>query len=258
MKWPEYVMFMRHDTTPYNLLKRQKEVDPLYQRFVLEYDANPESARCKDLALMVWNKYRFDVGDHNTPLVDSEAKLATKVGESLRKIEQLPDLIYISPYDRAHATLNGLIAGWPELAEVKCREEERIREQEHGLAILYSDWRVFFVLHPEQRLLYEMQGPYWYRYSQGENVPDVRMRNRDWISTLIRDYAGKKVLAITHHLNILALRANLERLDAEEFIRLDEEEKPINCGITKYVGVPSEGKNGRLKLDYYNRDFSGR
>ena len=74
--------------------KTIKEVDPLYQRFVLEYDANPESARCKDLALMVWNKYRFDVGDHNTPLVDSEAKLATKVGESLRKIEQLPDLIY--------------------------------------------------------------------------------------------------------------------------------------------------------------------
>ena len=97
------------------------------------------------------------------------------------------------------------------------------------------------------------KGPYWYRYPQGENVPDVRDRNRSWTTTLTRDFVGKKVLAVTHHLNILATRANLERLGECEFTRLDEEDKPINCGVTLYRCDPTKGKNGHLVLEYYNR-----
>ena len=36
--------------------------------------------------------------------------------------------------------------------KVKIIEDERIREQEHGLSSIYNDWRVFFTLHPEQKI----------------------------------------------------------------------------------------------------------
>ncbi|MFA5021235.1 MAG: histidine phosphatase family protein, partial [Patescibacteria group bacterium] len=154
-------------------------------------------------------------------------------------------------------TLEGLTTGWPELRQV-CRiyEEERIREQSHGLAGLYNDWRVFFALYPEQKKLYDSEGSYWYQWPQGERVPDVRLRIRSWMNTLTRDFANKRVMAISHHLTKLALRANLERWSAEEFQRVDRDEKPINCGVTKYRGLPNLGHNGHFALEYYNRDFS--
>ena len=60
------------------------------------------------------------------------------------------------------------------------------------------------------------------------------------------------MLAITHHLNILATRANLERLNAEQFETVDEKEKPINCGVTIYRGHSKKGTNGKLVLEAYN------
>jgi hypothetical protein len=60
-------------------------------------------------------------------------------------------------------------------------------------------------------------------------------------------------MAVTHHLSILALRANLERFGAPEFQRLDNEEKPINCGVTIYRGNPNAGEDGHLELDRYNQ-----
>ena len=82
---------------------------------------------------------------------------------------------------------------------------------------------------------------------------DVRERLRSWVITLIRELANKNVMAVTHHLAILSIRANLERLSKEDFLRLDKEEKPINCGVTIYEGDKKAGSNGRLVLKAYNQ-----
>ena len=193
------------------------------------------------------------MGGSATPLVDKNGTKAFQTGEALRKEGVLPDVIFVSPFNRTLETLRHMTRAWPELADVKTYREERVREQEHGMAYLYSDWRVFYAFHPDQKDLHKLEGPYWYRYPQGESVADVRERGRSWLTTLTRDFAGKKVLAVTHHLNILALRANLERLNEEEFLRIDEEEKPINCGVTLYVGHPDLGDDGKLELSYYNK-----
>ncbi len=111
---------------------------------------------------------------------------------------------------------------------------------------------MFHALNPDQKRLRDTMGPYWYQYPQGESVSMVRDRIRDVLSMIIREYAGQHVLMVTHHLTILSLRANLERLSPEEFIRLDNHEKPVNCGITIYRGEPKLGKNGKLVLESYN------
>lgn len=255
MKWPEYLVLIRHGVSKYNLLKGRKEADSLYQAFVLEWEKDPASPRTVELAKEVWQKFSLGVSDADTPLADVEGKQAFATGMELKNIIEVPDVIFVSPYKRTLDTLSHIQRGWPDLNNVRLYREDRIREQEHGLVLLYNDWRVFQALHPEQGLLRQLEGPYWYRFPQGENVPDVRERNRSWLSTLVRDFTGKKVLVVTHHLNILATRANLERWDADEFLRVDKEEKPINCGVTLYRGYPHEGMDGHLKLEFYNKKY---
>lgn len=255
MKWPNYLMLIRHDTSAYNVLRFQKEADPLYQTFVTLFQTDPDGEETQKLARELWQKYRLNCSDAQTPLVDKEAELARRVGRRLKNVFVRPDIIFVSPYQRALDTFAGLKCGWPNLQQIEWHKEERIREQEHGLASLYNDWRIFHALHPEQRLLYGQEGAYRYRYPNGESVPDVRIRSALMINTITRDWAGKRVLLICHHLNILAMRAHLERLDEEKFVYLDQKEKPINCGVTLYLGHPELGQDGRLVLEFYNKKY---
>lgn len=255
MKWPDYLMLIRHDVSEYNALKKAKEDDSLYREFKREYDEDFRSEKSRALAEKVHEKYDLKKGDHDTPLYGGSS-LARATGKKFRADNfPIPDIIFVSPYTRTLHTLDQIVSGWPELRNVKVVEDERIREQDHGLATLYYDWRIFHVMYPEQKRFYDLNGSYWYRYPQGENVPDVRERIRSWVTTIVRDFAGKKILVITHHLTILSVRANLERLDAAEFIRLDHEEKPINCGITLYKGNPHQSRGGKLILEIYNKKY---
>jgi broad specificity phosphatase PhoE len=225
-----------------------------YQAFVKQFEKDCESPLTRAMAQEMWDIYQLGMGDHDTPLAHDGVQ-AKAVGEKLQDALELPDVIYVSPYLRTKETLRKLIEGWPELATVKVVEDERIREQEHGLAILYNDWKIFYSMYPDQKKLFDLEGDYWYRWPQGENVPDVRLRIRSWFDTIVRDYADKKVLVVTHHLTILSLRAALERMSAEQFIAQNESEKPINAGVTLYRGDPKLGKDGKLVLDYYNKKF---
>lgn len=255
MKWPKSLTIIRHDTSLYNDLKIKKRANEAYQEFLKEFRKNPDSYESQMFAYMAQKEFALNLGDHETPLAQSAGHQAIKTGEKIKEVIDLPDVIFVSPYDRTLHTLENLVKGWPELADVETYEDERIREREHGLALLYNDWRVFHVLHPDQRHLYKLEGPYWYRYPQGENIPDVRLRARSIIETCIREFSEKNVLFVTHHETILSIRANLERLDANEFMRIDKKEKHINCGVTHYKGNPNAGKNGKLKLDFYNKRF---
>jgi broad specificity phosphatase PhoE len=257
MKWPELMLLIRHDTSAYNILKDEKKKCPVYQKFLHEFESDPTSEVTIALAKEVQKKWALSTGDANTSLIDNESKRAEEVGRALRDeyADKIPHIIFVSPYERTKLTLEGLKRGWPELMKVKTVEDERIREQEHGLANIYSDWRVFHTLHPEQRILFELQGPYWYSYPQGENVPRMRERDYSFMTTVVRDFPGKVVCCVSHHLNILGIMANLGRWSAEQFIKVDNEDKPINCGVTAYVGNPNKGKEGRFELQYYNRKF---
>lgn len=253
MKWPESVIIVRHAQSDYNRLRAIKESDELYRLFKKAYQDRFFSLETRALAKKVRNKFALGISDHKTPLSKEGMHQARGTGYAMSRVVDLPDVIFVSPYLRTKQTLQFMIQFWPELKNVKTISEDRIREQEHGLALLYNDWRVFHVFHPEQKELYELMGMYYYQYPQGESVSQVRERIRSFTSTLIREWAGKKVMLITHHLTILSIRANFERLSPEEFIRLDREEKPKNCGVTEFKGNPVVGTNGKLELKYYNR-----
>jgi len=258
MKWPNTLTVVRHGQSAYNELKGLKETDPLYAEFKTAYNRrkkDPETAKHLAQQLLREGTLILGCGDHDTPLTSVGEQQAEITGSCLSELIELPDVIFVSPYLRTHQTLGKMAVSWPELANVKTVEDERIREQEHGLALLYNDWRIFNIMHPEQEDLRDLQGAYWYRYPQGENVPDVRMRDRSMLGTYTRDYADKNIMVVGHHLSILSLRADLERLDAAGFMDLDENHKPVNCGVTIYRGNPGAGQDGHLELDIYNQQL---
>lgn len=257
MKWPASLTIIRHDISKYNILKQMKAKDPRYQAFVREFERDPYSALTQELARQMQEIYALPYSDQNTPLVEVNSPRAVETARNLAAISVVPDVIFIAPYLRTKQTYNAFILGWPELCSVPFYFEERVGEQRHGLSELYNDWRVFHALHPDQKKLYDQVGSYWYQYPQGENRPMVRDRVRSFNTTITRDFRNKHVMVFSHHLYLLCQMANLERWDAEEFERVDHEDKPINCGVTRYVGVPNLGRNGKFKLDYYNRDLSG-
>lgn len=263
MKWPTSVAIIRHGESAYNVLKQIKKdgssaFGAFEDRFWKEYktacDEHWVSEELRTLAAAARGELAdtFSQGDYLTPLTDEGIRQARETGARLMRHVSAPDVIYVSPYVRTRHTLECILETCPALRNAPVIYEERIREQEHGLATIYNDWRLYLVYNPEQAILYKRGGIYEYRFLNGENKADVRDRVRDFLATLVREHAGERVLMISHHLTLLAFRANLERWDREEFMRVDSRETPINCGVTIYRGDPAEGKDGRLMLETYN------
>lgn len=191
MKWPISLTLIRHGQSAYNVLRVQKQQDPLYRKFQAMYREGRVDDEARELARQIKEKYALGVGDYETPLTTEGEMQAVKTGAKLSEAgTTLPDVIIYSPYLRTRETLDFLSKGWDQLGTVPRFEDDRIREQEHGLSIVYNDWRVFHTFHPEQRELEKLQGSYWYQYPQGESVANVRDRVRSMLATLVRSTAA--------------------------------------------------------------------
>ena len=253
MKWPSHLVIIRHGESAYNALRREKQADELYQRFIRAFESDHRSPETQQLAFLVKERFALGVSDYQTPCSEEGKLQGRRLGARINEKMPKPDVVFISPYLRTDQTFDWMMEGGFDTGSAKIvRGEDRIREQEHGLSLLYSDWRVFHALHPVQKELYDLLGPYWYQYPQGESVSMVRDRVRAFTNMIIREHVGEVVYLVSHHLTKLSIRANLERWTPEEFIRVDNEEKPINCGVTHYIGNSNSGSDGRLELKEYN------
>lgn len=253
MLCPMELIFVRHGESAYNALKKRRARDPLYQRFRESYDRDWRSIETQGLAIGVKRKFFLGVSQHDTPITRMGREQAKAMAGNLRNEIALPDVVYISPSPRTKDTFESMKEGWPELEGVEVHLDERIREQEHGLVTLYNDLRAFFALNWDQRELYDVAGEYFYKFPNGENVPDVNLRLGLWLEMLWEKFYGRRVLAVSHHRLILAARVLLEDLPPEEFVRLDDAEKPSNCGVTIYRKEPAHGRFGKLVLSCYNK-----
>lgn len=261
MKWPNTLTFIRHGESAYNQLKAKKWENADYDRFCSIFDRDFAQAKNENwvsdelrvIAEEVWQTTNLSISDYNTPITETGTAQAKELGKKLKEVTPFPHVIYVSPYLRTRQTFDSICENWPELKDVKTVYDERIREQEHGLATVFNDWRIYSVMNPLQALLMKLEGGYEYRFLNGESKADVRDRVRDFLGTIVREHAEEDVLVISHHLTILSFRANLEHWDREQFILVDREEAPINCGVTMYKGHPELGKNGKLVLETYNK-----
>lgn len=260
MKWPKQLVLIRHAESAFNALKLKRDADPEYQQFRKLYQEGIERSsrfpkKTIALAHKLKQKYALGVSDPETPLTQKGHEQALLTGRGLAKDLPLPDVIFVSPYRRTHQTLEGIMHGHERLGGVRIVPDERIRERNIGLLELFNDWKILNTIYPEQGQLHTLQGPFYYRYPQGESIVDVQSRNRQWFQTLTRDFPDKVVWAVTHHLTILTIRSLLERWAPAQFIDADQNHTPRNCSLTVYRGDPEQGTDGKLILDDYNRIF---
>ena len=172
MKWPNSVTVVRHGESRYNALKGLKSEDPLYAEFKRAYNRrkkDPDRARALAIELYESGSFSLAMGDHDTPLTEEGIHQARLTARELARTVEAPDVIFVSPYLRTRETLDCFTTGWPELDGIPEVEDERLREQEHGLSLLYADWRMFQIMHPEQEQLRQKQGRI------GTGTPRVRM-----------------------------------------------------------------------------------
>lgn len=248
MENPCSVTLVRHAESEYNALRAKKEADPLYKEFQHAYETDIFSQETRTLAQKVKEKFAMSTGDYNTRLTEKGIRQAKMTGEKLSQQIPCPDFIFISPYYRTKETLLHMSSTWTELQKSLTITEELIREHEYGIGVLYNDWRVFQTFHPEQKEYRELATPYWYRYPQGESIPDVRQRIEIFKNKYSSIYAEKNVLIISHHRTILSFVANQEEMSSEELMLLDKSQPPISCGVTHYKNA-----KGKLELLHYNK-----
>lgn len=271
-RYPETLTLIRHGQSRYNALKDQvKDLDEarrFRQIFDLEtYDVNgsPLQSLAIDVLEKTWpskdlhtlaigyfkkiHALMHGISDYDTPLTDEGFAQAVKTGERMSEVVPKPDMIYYSPYLRTRQTMEAILSSAPPAwRDVPKWSNESIREQEHGMNTVFNDWRLSYVFEPMEMLNSMKQGEYAYRYKGGESRFDVRNRTSRFLGKLRRKHVGENVLAVTHHLTILATIGELLHWNREEFIEWDENRKPPNSSVTIFRRQPGVSRTGRDQL----------
>jgi broad specificity phosphatase PhoE len=225
---PAQLIFIRHAESARNKIKRGAT-----------YFADEEARRTVK-----------GIADYRIPLTDDGAMQAKKTGIYLRKRFGAPDYFYHSGYLRTMQTLEGILAAYPKkvCAKINVRMNQFIRERDPGYTYdmttaeaeaafpwLHEHWKTF--------------GGFFSRPPGGESVSDVSQRVYNFLNTLFRDRAEKKVWVVLHGGTLRAIRFLLERWTYEQALKWPEGKSPDNCGITVYE---YDAKQQRLVLQEYN------
>lgn len=178
--------------------------------------------------------------DCDVPLSKLGEEQSRALGHWLRENGRTPEAIFTSPYLRASQTaaLLAQSAGWA----VTPVQDERLREKEFGeldrLTRLGIELRF-----PEQAAMRAALGKFYYRPPGGESWTDVVLRLRSFYAGLRKDFAGRRVLIVSHQVVVLCLRYIIERLDESAILNIDAQGDVANCSITEYAHGVLQGYN---------------
>jgi len=180
------------------------------------------------------------------PLSEEGFRQARETGDYFAT-QQPFDVCFTSPCLRAVQTAEAIVERLPyDLAvenDSKLREKEFGRFQNFGAEDIQTQY-------PEEWTDRERDGRYWYRFPRGENYPDVEARLNGFFDKLIRSWAGKNVLVVSHLVPYVSFRTAFEHLEEEQVMQ-HANARP--CGIQKYVLDCSKHKEGRMKLVEYDK-----
>ena len=224
-KWPDNLIIVRHGESKRN--------------------ADREFARAQGK----YADFTEGVRDQDTPLTPIGEMQSISVGVELRKRFDMGDpidVIYVSPYLRTRQTMDKIVEGLG--YQPKVIVDERIREIEFG-QLDGIDGRGIEMKYPEEVKRKAKEGKYFYRPPGGESRPDVKIRIRSFLDTIVRDCRGLNVLVICHSVVVLNFRALLERWGEDDYLQVDKENDVKNASVTHYQFEK------KLRLKEYNSVF---
>jgi probable phosphoglycerate mutase len=192
--------------------------------------------------------------DMDVPLSNRGEHQARALGEWLRQqpADVRPTCSIASPYVRAHSTARLVLEASgcpPELIDVEV--DERLREREFGILDRLTRAGIE-ARHPEQSAARAFLGKFYHRPPGGESWADVALRLRSLLDTIGRQYAGERVLVVSHQVVILVFRYLLEGLSEDELLAIDREADVANCAVTVFEFDASAGRHGGMRLMRWN------
>jgi broad specificity phosphatase PhoE len=160
------------------------------------------------------------------------------------------DVAFSSPYVRTVETTDEILKAYrvspPRIAD------ERLREIEFGILDGLTAAGID-TEHPKEAARRKREGKYYYRPPGGESRPDVALRVHSFLGTLTRDFRRKSVLVVCHSVVVLMFRRLLARWGEADYLKVDQENDVLNCGITCYS---YDNESGKIVLEYYNQTVS--
>jgi phosphohistidine phosphatase SixA len=98
MKWPAELLLIRHAESAYNSLRKQKDDDPDYRRFLTLLEHDPSHPELQPLAVLLHKKHALGYSDRDTPITPVGEAQARTTGREMRASGvHSPDVIFVSP-----------------------------------------------------------------------------------------------------------------------------------------------------------------
>lgn len=188
----------------------------------------------------------FPEREPDVPLSDFGTEQAVSIGRWFRFQKVKPTIIASSPFLRSSETAR-IIAETARFENRKIITDERIRERELGIFDRLTKFGAI-EKYPEECTKREELGKFYYRPPHGESWADVALRVRSFWRDLRFDFAGEKVLIVTHEVVIRVFRYVLENLNESEILAIDAACDVENCAVTSYH---FSEKSARLEHDNF-------
>jgi broad specificity phosphatase PhoE len=155
---------------------------------------------------------------------------------------------YVSTYIRTRQT-----AGLLNLPNAQWMMDRRFREREWG-DIDSLPLKEFKLKYPDNEQSKRINGLYW-RPPGGESIADVGMRVRSVLETFSRECEGQDVLVVTHGEFMWAIRAYVEYMTDEEWVKADKvpSQKIHNTQIFHYSRIDPETGQQSIHLKWVRR-----
>ncbi len=188
------------------------------------------------------HRVALNARDMDTGLSVAGAAQAHALGAwfAMQPAVERPEIVFSSPYQRAHDSAAAMALGVPVLTD------ERLRERELGILDGLT-WDGVKALHPDQATQRALLGKFYHRPPGGENWCDVIQRQRGVIDRISLHHAGARVMIVAHECVIFCLRYVIEDLDEAQILAIDAAGDIANCALTEYG---SDG--GGLVLTRFN------
>ena len=162
-----------------------------------------------------------------------------------------PEAVLASPYLRAIATAERMIAAGGILPGISLCRDERLREKEFGVLDGLTTRGVAETF-PDQAAFRRLLGKFYHRPPGGESWCDVILRLRSVLDTIALHHAGQRVLIVAHQVVVLCLRYILEGMDEATILEIDRDADVANCSVTEYAFDADAGSGGAMRLVRYN------
>lgn len=218
---PQFLWLVRHGESTSNLARQKAEAEKL-----LTID--------------------FPEREPDVPLSDEGREQAVSIGRWFRFQKLKPTYVISSPFLRASETAR-IIAETARFENQKLVFDERLRERELGIFDRLTKLGAY-QKYAEECAKREELGKFYHRPPNGESWADVALRVRSFWHDLRFDYAGEKVLIVTHEVVIRVFRYVLESLTEKEVLAIDAACDVRNCAVTSYH---FSEKSARLEHDNF-------